>query len=351
MKILYGVVGEGMGHATRSHSILNHLSLGHEMQIVAPGKAYTYLKRYFPNVLKIEGFELEFDENTVDYEESFTSFLKSAPKKSGRNLLNLIKTSMKYKPDAVISDFDSFSFIFGKAHDIPIISIDNMQIINRCNIELETKYLNDFLLAKTIVHGKLPGCYHYLITTFFFPEIIKERTSLFPPIIREDVLKAKSRIGKSLLVYNTSGTNDKLFNELKKVKEDFIVYGFNENRRIGNIQFKKSSKMGFIRDLAYSKAVIANSGFSLIGEALYLRKPYLAMPLEGQFEQVLNARYLKKLGYGEIQSKPAVNDITSFLESLEDYRQKLDGFKHDRNRGIMNKLDGLLVEIENFQKK
>jgi uncharacterized protein (TIGR00661 family) len=251
----------------------------------------------------------------------------------------------------VISDFDSFSFIFGKAHDIPIISIDNMQVINRCNIELETKYLNDFLLARTIVHGKLPGCYHYLITTFFFPEIIKERTSLFPPIIRDEVLKARSREGKWVLVYNTSGTGEKLVRELKKVDENFIVYGFNENRKGGNIQFKRSSKMGFIRDLAHSKAVIANSGFSLISEALYLKKPYLAMPLKGQFEQVLNARYIEKLGYGKVYLEPTSSDVKAFLENLDDLRQNLDGFKHDRNMGIMDKLDGLLTELEEYNKK
>jgi uncharacterized protein (TIGR00661 family) len=44
--------------------------------------------------------------------------------------------------------------------------------------------------------------------------------------------------------------------------------------------------------------VIANSGFSLICEALYLGKPYLAIPVRHQFEQVLNAYYVDKMGYG-----------------------------------------------------
>ena len=38
MRILYGVVGEGMGHATRSRVVLEHvLSQGHEVQVVVSG--------------------------------------------------------------------------------------------------------------------------------------------------------------------------------------------------------------------------------------------------------------------------------------------------------------------------
>ena len=34
MRILYGVVGEGMGHAMRSGVILDHLTKNHEVQVV-----------------------------------------------------------------------------------------------------------------------------------------------------------------------------------------------------------------------------------------------------------------------------------------------------------------------------
>ena len=35
MRILYGVVGEGMGHATRSAVVLSHLiARGHELRVV-----------------------------------------------------------------------------------------------------------------------------------------------------------------------------------------------------------------------------------------------------------------------------------------------------------------------------
>src|SRR5690606_15289214 len=50
MKILYGVVGEGMGHAIRSGVVLEWLlEQGHQVQVVASGRAHGYLKERVPD--------------------------------------------------------------------------------------------------------------------------------------------------------------------------------------------------------------------------------------------------------------------------------------------------------------
>jgi len=41
VRILYGVAGEGMGHATRSHAFLADLVGDHDVLIVASGRAAT----------------------------------------------------------------------------------------------------------------------------------------------------------------------------------------------------------------------------------------------------------------------------------------------------------------------
>src|SRR6476646_3963961 len=45
MRFLYGVVGEGMGHAIRSRVVLDELVLRHEVQVVVSGRAHDYLAR------------------------------------------------------------------------------------------------------------------------------------------------------------------------------------------------------------------------------------------------------------------------------------------------------------------
>jgi len=53
-KILYGVCGEGLGHAIRSEILINYLkNKNYEIRIVAGGKAYNYLSDEFPFVEEI----------------------------------------------------------------------------------------------------------------------------------------------------------------------------------------------------------------------------------------------------------------------------------------------------------
>ena len=47
MKILYGVPREGMGHATRSKSVIQHLiAQQHEVCIVSSDRAFIFLKKH-----------------------------------------------------------------------------------------------------------------------------------------------------------------------------------------------------------------------------------------------------------------------------------------------------------------
>ena len=44
MKILYGVNGEGMGHATRSQVVIDELLDAHDVRVAASGAAFDYLQ-------------------------------------------------------------------------------------------------------------------------------------------------------------------------------------------------------------------------------------------------------------------------------------------------------------------
>lgn len=347
MKILYGVVGEGMGHATRSRVMLNHLVKSHEVEIVVSGRAHEYLSRYFFNVHEIKGLRMVYENNEVDRSRTFWEFLTSLPAMIADNFQEFIKIGERFSPDVVVSDFESFAYTFGKHHDIPVISIDNMQIINRCDLEIDIpdEYRDDYLIAKGIVAGKLPGCFHYLITTFFYPPTRKERTSLYPPILRESILEAEVTTEDHIVVYQTSTSNQRLLEILAQAKLPFRVYGFNRDERIGdNVWLRPFSEEGFIADLASCRGVLATGGFSLMGEAVYLGKPLLAVPLRKQFEQLLNALYLAKLGYGEYHDALSAEAILAFSERTDSYAENLKNHVQEGNSKILAALDRLIEE-------
>ncbi|MBW2460729.1 MAG: teichoic acid biosynthesis protein [Deltaproteobacteria bacterium] len=350
MKILYGVVGEGMGHAMRSRVVLEHLvEQGHEVEIVASGRAVDSLSKHFADVNEIHGLHIVYDENRVRRGKTFWSNVLSGAVGVPRNVKAYFDLVDDFHPDVVISDFESWSYLYGRLHDVPVISIDNMQIIHRCQIpeELYEGHRADFELAKAFVKGKLPRCAHYLITTFFHPELRKDRTTLCPPILRREILEATPSKGEHLLVYQTAEGHEELVQALAATGMPCRIYGLRrdieEDVVEGNLTYRPFSEGGFVDDLASARGVIASGGFTLMGEAVYLHKPMLAVPLGGQFEQILNARYLERVGYGVYA--PDLDDprtVHAFVERLGDCEAALRSYAQDGNAMLLGEVDGHL---------
>ena len=79
-------------------------------------------------------------------------------------------------------------------------------------------------------------------------------------------------------------------------------------------------------------------------EALHYGKPYLALPMGGQFEQELNGLLLTRCGYGKRAHAPDVDTIGEFLYRLPEYRSCLATYTSSDNSAITGKLDELLAD-------
>lgn len=352
MRILYGVVGEGMGHATRSRVILEHLTRHHDVHIVVSGRARDYLAKRFENVHNIWGFTIQYEQNSVKKWQTVLQNLKGAVSGWPQNVRTYFDLVENFKPDVVISDFESFSYLFAKNHFLPVISIDNMQIINRCKHDpaMLAGHEDQFELTRSIVKSKLPGAFHYLVTTFFKPEVRKQRTTLVPSILRPEILQATSEPGEHLLVYQTATANTELIEGLKKSGLPCRIYGVRRDLTSdvveGNLMYRPFSEGGFIDDLRTCRGVIAGGGYTLMSESVYLRKPMLSVPIGGQFEQVLNALYLEKLNYGRYAKTLDADALNAFLEAIPSCQESLKGYSQNGNTELLQKLDALLLDAQ-----
>jgi uncharacterized protein (TIGR00661 family) len=351
MRILYGVVGEGMGHATRSKVVCEHLvARGHDVKIVVSGRAHTMLSKSFSDVVEIKGLTIRYVDNRMDRDGTLARNVLAAPGMLATNVGAYFETVSKFRPDAVISDFDSFAYLFAKRHGLAVVSIDNQQIVSRCKIAKFAKAgaKVDYQLTKAFVRAKLPGCDHYLVTTFFEPPLRKkceDDTTLVPPILRKEILDAKRRakFGDHVLVYQTSESDTKLLDELARVRDQrFVVYGLRKSAQRGNSTLKEFSETGFVDDLASAKAVVCNGGLSLIGEAIYLGKPIFSVPVQNQYEQVLNARYVEHLGYG-LEAQQIESDLLkAFLRESHKFAGRVAKHKQEGNHVLFALVDKLL---------
>ena len=352
MRILYGVVGEGMGHAIRSRVILDELVKKHEVQVVVSGRAHDYLAKRANDALsvrKIWGFSIVTEDNEVRNLRTLLANLKGAftggwPK----NIKAYFDIADNFRPDVVISDFETWSYLYGVNHRLPVVSVDNMQIINRCKHDADVLrgHETSFQIAKGVIKAKVPGAYHYLITTFFYPPVRKKRTSLHPPILRPEILAAKRESGDHLLVYQTYTTNKELPNILASTGLECRIYGvrrdLREEQREGKLVYKPFSEAGFIDDLRTARGVVASGGFTLMGEAVYLHRPMLAEPVGKQFEQIINARYLQKEGYGLHADELTESSLREFLDRVPEFEKNLARYSQDGNDDLLTRLDSVL---------
>jgi uncharacterized protein (TIGR00661 family) len=94
--------------------------------------------------------------------------------------------------------------------------------------------------------------------------------------------------------------------------------------------------------LASCKAVMATAGFTLMTESFYLRKPYLALPMHGQFEQELNAFWMAKLNYEISLRRIRSEAVGNFLYRLPDFEENLNDYHAADNSAIKAMLTELL---------
>jgi UDP-N-acetylglucosamine:LPS N-acetylglucosamine transferase len=71
---------------------------------------------------------------------------------------------------------------------------------------------------------------------------------------------------------------------------------------------------------------------------VYLHKPLLSVPVDGQVEQVVNARYLQKLGYGRTADHIDAAVLSEFLSAVPSCEERLAGYVQDGNNVLFDAL-------------
>ena len=345
--VFYCVCGEGMGHAMRTGVIVDRIKELYDVHIFTHGNAYNYLNSKFDNVHKIGGFNTVYINNKVDNLKTLASALKRNPQNLKSNYEELYKKARELSPDVIVTDFEIYSTYVSKLLGIPLISLDNIHMITQGKIDYPPSQRLEMLKAKAVIKAYVVKPKIHIITSFFYPKIRPRKNAvIYPPIIREDILKLKPTIENHIIVYQTSKESGKLVKRLKALtNENFIVYGFNKEETDGNLTYKLFNEDVFYDDLASAKAVVCNGGFTFISEAISLKKPIYSVPATGNFEQTLNAFYVQKLGYGEYHEKMSANKLAKFLKKLPKYQEKLAKVPKRNNDGIVKEL---IYRIEKY---
>ena len=320
-RVIHAVAGEGFGHSSRSHLIgQRFLDSGHDVMFAGSQKSLLYLKQYFgERVKEVFGLSFAFEGERIDKSETLKRNLLKLPEANRLNDELFNKHFKQFQPDLVISDFEPFSAWWAWRKNVPFISIDHEHMLTLCKLEHPTKNWFSRLTASVVTECHYVGAASYIVINFFKTPLRIDSAVLAPPIVRPVICELDPIAGEHILLYSTTGTGQDHLREIlgKFTDQAFIIYGFNEDIEIANCIFKKRSTEGFLGDLAAACGVIASAGFSLLSECLYLKKKMLLLPVAGQYEQIINAQYVEKLGLGISAENLDEQAIAGFLAELD----------------------------------
>lgn len=152
-RILYAVQGDGLGHATRAHSVgLGLLKRGHEVRFVSSLKGTRYLREHFPGlVTDIFGFKLAYEHGRIRRLKTISHVIRGMIGNVRPTLSRLRRVFRENQPDLLITDAESFTPVVARSMQVPFVSLDNQHLLTHCKIERPAGCTGDFLNAYAVV--------------------------------------------------------------------------------------------------------------------------------------------------------------------------------------------------------
>jgi uncharacterized protein (TIGR00661 family) len=325
MNIVYGVSGEGLGHVYEAIEIATRLKKeGHAVKVLTYGeRACASLRDFHPT--RIEGIHLYFNPRGMSLVDTFFKNLRIIPFYIA-NWRRLRRELMEFEPDAFITAYEPFSTLVSHILKRPLISMDNQNELLHLRPASETATFG-LKLVQLATRVCTHGAAHYIVKSFDKADRGGKNVHFVSPIIQDEIRRLQPRMGQHVLVYLTKPNPD-LIGVLKSMDETFVVYCNNRVGEDGNISYRARGE-GYVRDLGSCKAIIGTTGFSLIADSIFLRKPYYGVPLRKQFEQTHNAHFLARSGLGEFSESTSRENLERFLANLHVYRERLARYNLD----------------------
>ena len=335
LKIAYGVMGYGRGHATRTAAVLPALMTEHEVKVFAGNDAYDALSAQFPTT-KIPCIGYRYNQHgklsTPHTIVGNYAIVKDALFK-GRFYQSFKQELLDWGVDVIITDSEIWTTRLARDLNIPLISFDHVGIINHCLPPFPAGQWLRGHLDRLGYHWLLPKADRTLITSFYSALPRSADIEVVGPIIRDEIRQLKPKTGDYLLAYFNKGEHQYLPHveeALLGLDMPVMVYGVGERPKQEQLVYKPLSKTQFAEDLANCRALLSTCGNQTMGECLYLKKPVLVMP-EDCFEQNLNAFMVERMGIGRRTSLTRISSdiIEAFLDNEFAYRSRMNGHASD----------------------
>lgn len=347
--VLYGVLNWGLGHATRSVSIIKALQQnGFRVVIASDGQALKYLQSVFPEVEthELPGYNIKYGKGSVQLFKLAMQLPRVAlvSRKEKGILKKLIK---RYKPCGVISD----NRLGWYSKSIPSVYITHqLHIMMPFNTNWASRlhhvFINRFAecwVPDFVGQHNLSGELTHKLTPKVPVRFIGPQSRF---IEGEEIQKIEKKYDLAVILSGPEPQRTllekKLWLELKSRDGRFLfIRGTEKGDSLlpaGTIEMIEIAKAEQIKTaILASEMVISRSGYSSIMDYYFLGNQALLIPTPGQPEQEYLARYQLHKGRFGYTAQDYIN-LDEDLAKAREYK----GFKKVENNPTQwEKLFGL----------
>lgn len=353
-RICYSVAGEGRGHATRARTVIDELrQRGHRVTVLAPGFAWRMLEERYRNtdvrVQPIPGLMFRYRNQRVSLLHSVRGlgrYLGMLPR-----LVAKVRTTLRtHRCDLAITDFEPSLARAAAAEGLPWMSLDHQHFLS----------VSDFagLPRRLVLPARLMGLcverfyggrpHEMVVSSFCFPPLRPawNHVRQCGVLLRREIVQSLTTTEEHAVAYLRRFAPESVLAALRTADCEVRVYGVGRRPRVGNLIFCEISEDRFLEDLRTCRALISTAGNQLVGEALYLGKPILAIPEAGNFEQEINAHYLRLSGGGECAPLRELSPqhVHRILDDSRRYQCRIPRDRLNGNATAMRVVAGLLGE-------
>jgi uncharacterized protein (TIGR00661 family) len=332
-KIAISLCGEGRGHATRICTLVERLGPGHELLIYTSADALEFLTRRLagrPNVRieSIPGIVFQYVGGRLDLLRSISAGLDYQARQIGPLVDRMLHDFDTFRPDLAITDFEPALPRAASRTGIPLVSVDHQHFLLAYDLDALpwTLQWNAWFMSHAVWLYVMEAA-DTVVSAFFRPPLRRgwEHVVQVGPLLRREIVQAVPRDEGFVLSYLRRHTPFAAVDALAACGLPVKVYGLGARERVGGVSFHEVDDAAFVADLAACKGVVAAAGNQLIGEALQLGKPLLALPERVHAEQLMNAHFLESMGCGEftLLEEVAGDRVARFVADLDRFAPAL----------------------------
>jgi uncharacterized protein (TIGR00661 family) len=335
MKYLFLVQGEGRGHMTQAIELGRILvKFGHEVVHTFIGKSVRrkipdYFYQQIPSEIESinsPNFILDKYNKSLNLWKSitFNSTFLGSYKKSLDRVHQKVKET---KPDAIINFYDfigGFYFRFYRPKNVKHVCIGRQFLTLHPDYPFAPN--RDVGKKLFLLNNKLTSqsCDKYLALSFrpYEPRRVGNMT-VMPPLIKHEIQQAYPLQEDFMLSYMV---NDGYAEDIIAQHKNFPhlrMHCFWDRKSMPltytpheHLTFHQIDNQLFTDYMRRCKGYISTAGFESICEAMYLGKPTLMIPVEGQYEQACNAIDGEISGAGK---KASSFSISQLLDVIDNY--------------------------------